>query len=77
MGARDRVFSVACLILMEAGVEAVNQPEVWAIIEEQFITPEARTRNRYMRKADEMLCQRLERDKRFQDAIAIAKGEVF
>lgn len=74
--ARERVFSIACLIVEEAKIDPDNR-EIWAIVEEQFIHPDARTHNRYLRKADEMLCQRLERDPRFQEAVAIAKGQVW
>lgn len=60
-----------------SGYPAVPDQELYAIVEEQFISPQLVVINRYNRKADEMLCQLLERDARFKEAVAVAKGNVF
>ncbi len=56
---------------------APPEREMWSLVEEQFIPPQNRAQARYHRKADEMLCQKLENDERFKEAVAIAKGDVF
>lgn len=46
-------------------------------MDEQFILPHDRVLNRYNRQANEMMCQAVENDERFREAVAVAKGEVF
>jgi len=74
--AKDRLFNIAKSI---GKVKAFDVPdaEYWAIVDEQFIHPEARARARYHRNANESLCQVLETDERFTEAVSIAKGDVF
>jgi hypothetical protein len=73
---KDHIFAVAQAIARAKGFDP-RDAELWAIVEEQFVHPHQRTLNRYNRKADEMLCQTLERDERFQEAVTVAKGGAF
>jgi hypothetical protein len=77
LGAREHLFRIAKGVAKVGGFPSAPDRELYAIVEEQFIAPHLRVLNRYNRQADEMLCQMLERDERFQEAVAMAKGEVF
>ena len=49
--------------------------EAALIVEEQWLPPEKRAFNRWQRKANEDLCQAIERDERFIAAMKKAKHE--
>lgn len=76
LNAREQLFSIAALIAEENDFE--HKPaELWAVVEEQFIPLHQRVINRFHRNADSMLYSKLENDRRFQEAVKVAKGEVF
>lgn len=73
---KDRLFAVVRSIAAARGIET-RDPEVWALVEEQFIGPHERMLQRYHRNADENLCHAVENDPSFKEALEIAKGGVF
>lgn len=77
LGAREHLFRVARVLAKQHGFEDVRDPELYALVEEQFIPASQRIINRYNRNADSMLCAKLENDSEFKEAVAVAKGEVF
>lgn len=77
LGAREHLFRVAKGVAKLGGRADAREQELWAIVEDQFIPAHDRILNRYNRRADEMLCQLLERDERFIEAAALARGEAF
>ncbi len=74
--AKDRLFNIASIIAREQGFK-VREQELWAFVEEQFMPPAQVEINRLNRNADQMLVQMLARDLRMQEALLIAKGQVF
>jgi hypothetical protein len=77
--AKEHLFRIAYQLSRMHGFTDEDAPdrELWALVEEQFILPQNRAVNRYHRRANEMLCQKLENDERFREAVAVAKGGVF
>ena len=76
MSVRDRLFAISRSIANVLDLEATDQ-ELLAIVDEQFVSPTARAQARYHRRANETVCQRIETDQRFIDAVEVAKGGVF
>lgn len=77
LSAREHLFRIVHSLARIKGFAGVKDAELYAFVEEQFMPPAARARARYHRSANEMLCQALENDERFKDAMEIAKGKVW
>lgn len=77
--AREHLYRIAYQMARMHGFTVEDAPdrEIWALVDEQFILPQARALSRHHRKANEMLCQALENDERFKEAVEVAKGGVF
>jgi hypothetical protein len=70
---RARLYSIAGAIAREHGFEP-SKAEITALVDEQFMLANDVQIARGRRRADEMLCQKLENDARFREAITLAKS---